>query len=235
MKRTPRIDGLEGFRQLGAADRQRVATATRELRVDKGAAVFLQGQPADGVWAVKQGVIHIVKSGRGGRETVLEVIPPGELFGAIVALENRPYPASALAAEPSVVWCLPASLARELCQTYPTLRSAILAQVTDRLRSAHERLQSVATEPVEQRLARMLLVLAKKLGQRKDGTIILSVTRQELADMIGSTVETTIRTTSKWQHAGIVRSSRNELRLTDPTGLRRIASGDRQAAPSLSQ
>ena len=225
------IEGLKGFRHLGAADRRRVAAATRELRVDKGATLFMQGQPAEGVWAVKQGVIHIVKSGRGGRETVLEVIPPGELFGAVVALENRPYPASALAAEPSVVWCLPASLARELCQAHPTLRSAILAQVTDRLRSAHERLQSIATEPVEQRLARMLLVLAKKLGQRKDGIIVLSVTRQELADMIGSTVETTIRTTSKWQQAGIVRSSRHQLRVTDPAALEKIASGDRQSVP----
>jgi CRP-like cAMP-binding protein len=50
---------------------------------------------------------------------VAEVIPPGELFGAIVALENRPYPATAIAPEPSVVWGIPAALARELCQPCP--------------------------------------------------------------------------------------------------------------------
>jgi CRP/FNR family transcriptional regulator len=106
------------------------------------------------------------------------------------------------------------------------LRSAILALVTGRLRSAHERLQSVALEPVEQRLARMLLALATKIGQQRDGLTVLSITRQELADMVGTTVETTIRVTSKWQRAGIVRSARNELALADVVALRTLAAGD---------
>ena len=177
------------------------------------------------MWAVKEGVVHIVKSAPDGREIVLEVIPPGELFGAVVALENRPYPAAAVAAEESVVWRMPASLARELCLKHPTLRAAILDQVASRLRSAHERLRSLALERVEQRLARMVLTLAEKIGHRRESVTVLSVTRQELADMIGTTVETTIRITSKWQHAGIVRSSRNEIGLIDLSTLKKIAQG----------
>jgi len=220
-----RIEGLRGFRTLSASERERIAAATREQSAAKGTALFREGQPADSLWAVKDGVIHIVKSGGDGREMVIEVIPPGELFGAVVALENRPYPASAIAAEPSVVWRMPASLARELCQQHPTLRSAILEQVTSRLRGAHDRLRSIALEHVEQRLARMLLTLVEKIGEREGGVLQLSVTRQELADMIGTTVETTIRITSKWQQAGIVTSSRHHLGLVDPTALRRIAEG----------
>src|SRR5512140_3335373 len=173
------IDGLKGFRTLRPADREQIAAATHEHQVPMGKVLFGEGQSADSLWAVKEGLIHIVKHGPEGREMVLEVIPPGELFGAVVALENRPYPASAVAVEPSVVWCMPASLARALCLKYPTLRAAILDQVTSRLRSAHERLRSVALERVEQRLARMLLTLAEKIGQRKDGMTVLHVTRQE--------------------------------------------------------
>ena len=115
------IDGLKGFRTLSAADRAQIAAATREHQVPAGKVLFGERQPADSVWAVKEGLVHIVKHGPEGREIVLEVIPPGELFGAIVALENRPYPASAVAVEPSVVWRMPASLARDLCHKYPTL------------------------------------------------------------------------------------------------------------------
>jgi CRP-like cAMP-binding protein len=222
-----RIDGLKGFRALRPADREQIASATREQRVAAGKTIFAEGQAADGFWAVKEGLVHIIRHGPEGREIVLEVIPPGELFGAVVALEDRPYPASAVAAADSVVWSMPASLARELCQKYPTLRAAILDQVTVRLRSAHERLRSVALERVEQRLARILLTLADKIGQQKDGVTVLNVTRQELADMIGTTVESTIRITSKWQQAGIVRSSRHELGLTNPSELRKIAEGER--------
>lgn len=220
------IEGLRGFRTLGPADREAIAAATREQRVAQGAFVFSEGQRADGLWAVKEGLIHIVKFAPDGREIVLEVIPPGELFGAVVALEDRPYPASAVAAEPSVVWRMPAELARSLCQRHPTLRSAILDQVTARLRSAHDRLRSMALERVEQRLARMLLTLADKIGQRQTHTVLLSVTRQELADMIGTTVETTIRITSKWQQARLVSSSRHKIGLIDLPGLQKIAQGE---------
>jgi CRP-like cAMP-binding protein len=222
----PPIDTLRGFRTLSAPDRELIAAATRESRVDAGRTVFREGQPADSLWAVKEGLIHIVKSGADGREIVLEVIAPGELFGAVVALENRPYPASAVAAENSVIWRLPATLARELCQKHPTLRSAILEQVTPRLRSAHERLRSLALERVEQRLARMLLSLADRIGHEENGVTVLSVTRQELADMVGTTVETTIRITSKWQQIGVVSSSRHHVGLTDRAALKKIAQGE---------
>ena len=226
MKSVTTFDGLKGFRTLAAADRAAIAAAARELRVPKGTTVFREGQTADALWAVKEGVIHIVKGAAEGRELVLEVIAPRELFGAVVALEDRPYPASAVAAEPSVVWRLPAALVRDLCHKHPTLRAAILAQVTGRLRSAHDLLRSVALEPVPQRLARTLLRLAEKIGQEKKGVTVVSVTRQELADMVGTTVETAIRVTSQWQRTGIVSSSRHELGLVDPDALGRIAHGD---------
>ena len=219
------MEGLKGFRTLSAAERGVIAAATREQFVAQGKVLFSEGEPAEALWAVKEGLIHIIKSGPEGRDLVLEVLAPGELFGAVVALQKRPYPASAVAAEPSVVWCLPASLARELCQKYPTLRSTILDEVTSRLRNAHDRLRSIALERVEQRLARILLTLADKIGQRHGNVTELNVTRQELADMIGTTVETTIRITSKWQQAGIINSSRHRIAVTDLENLRRIIQG----------
>jgi CRP-like cAMP-binding protein len=220
------MDTLKGFRTLPEVDRTRLAAATRVQAFERGATVFGEGAAADRVWAVKAGLVHIVKFGASGRELVAEVIPPGELFGAIVALEDRPYPATAVSAEASLVGSIPATLARALCQKYPALRAAILEQVTTRLRAAHDRLQSVALEPVEQRLARLLLTLADKFGRQQDGMLVVSATRQELADMIGTTVETAIRITSKWQRDGIVRGGRQALGLADPATLRAIAQGE---------
>ena len=130
-----------------------------------------------------------------------------------------------MTAEPSVVWRIPATLARELCQKHPFLRVAILEQVASRLRGAHERLQSLALEPVEQRLARLLLTLANKVGRQRDGVVVVNATRQELADMIGTTVETTIRLTTKWQRAGIITTARHAVTLSDRDALRAIADG----------
>jgi CRP-like cAMP-binding protein len=83
----------------------------------------------------------------------------------------------------------------------------------------------VALERIEQRLARMLLALVSKIGKVEGGVTVLSITRQELADMIGTTVEMTIRVTSKWQQAEIVRSARHRIELIDLPRLKQLAEG----------
>lgn len=219
------MDDVPGFRDLDPSERARLARATHQCAAEAGRILFSEGQPADDVWAVKEGVVHIVKFGSEGRGVVLEIIPPGELFGAVAALDRRPYPASAVAAERSVVWRLPATVARELCERNPALRLGILEHVTGRLRGAHDRLRSVALERVEQRLARALLTLGQRIGRQEGALTLVSVTRRELAEMVGTTVETTIRVTSKWQQEGIVTSARSRLGLADTAALRRIAEG----------
>jgi CRP/FNR family transcriptional regulator len=225
------FSGLHGFRVLPEAERAVLDRSTRRVDVQRGQMLFAEGGAADTVWAVAEGKVHIVKSGPEGREIVLEVVAPGELFGAIVAIEDRPYPASAIAAEAGGVWCLPATLVRDFCRRYPTLRNAILGHVAERLRSAHERLRSVALERAEQRLARALLALAKKIGSDHDGRTALNVTRQELADMTGTTVETAIRVTSRWQGAGLIATWRSHIEIVDAQGLAAIAYGESSEPP----
>lgn len=221
----PTFSTLPGFRVLPEADRVMLNHQTRTLDVRRGQVLFSEGEAADSIWAVAEGKVHIVKSGPEGREIVLELVAPGELFGAVVAIAQRPYPASAIAADDGTVWRLAASTARELCHRYPTLHNAIMEQVAARLRGAHERLRSVALERVEQRLARVLIALGKKIGVDKGAGVAICVTRQELADMTGATVETAIRVTGRWQQLGAIVSSRNEIRIVDAKRLDAIAQG----------
>jgi CRP-like cAMP-binding protein len=219
------IEGLKGFRALGANERAELAHASSVQRVPSGKVLFSEGQPADTVWAVKEGLIHIVKRGADGREVILEVFAPGEIFAAVAVLEERAYPVSAVAAAPSEVWRVPASVVRNLALRHPTLRAALLQQASARLRAAQDRLRSIALERVEQRLARALLALADKIGEQRGEVVEVNLTRQELADMVGTTVETAIRVTSKWQRAGVLQSSRHRVGLRDRAQLQRIAGG----------
>lgn len=226
------IDGLSGFSALPSPVRERIAKATSVVQAPRGRTLFVEGAASESLWAVAHGLIHILKRRPDGRRVVLDVIPPGELFGAVVALEDRPYPATAVAAKPSIVWRMPATLARDLCREHAELRGAILSQVTGRLRSAHDRVGLVALDRVERRLGSILLVLARKIGRTDEGKVTsLDVTRQDLADMVGTTVETTIRIISRWQKEQIVSSSRGQIRLEDPAALVRIAGQEPGRAP----
>ncbi len=219
------ISALPGFRVLPEPERAVLDAAARIVAVHRGQVLFGEGEKADSLWVVRQGKVHIIKSGPAGREIVLEVVAAGELFGAVVAIEGRPYPATAVAVDNGSVLRVAATVVQDLCRRYPTLRNAIMEQITARLRNAHERLRSVALERVEQRLARTLLALAPKIGVEKGGRTQLSVTRQELADMVGTTVESAIRITSRWQTDGLISAARNHIELLDVARLNCIADG----------
>jgi CRP-like cAMP-binding protein len=105
---------------------------------------------------------------------------------------------------------------------YPTVSLRIIAILSGRLRDAQNRLRDLAGERVEQRLARMMLMLSDKLGAT------LPFTRQELSDMAGTTTETTIRTLSHWEDRGIVSSTRGKVTISDETKLRLLAEGPPQ-------
>ena len=105
---------------------------------------------------------------------------------------------------------------------YPTVSLRIIAILSGRLRDAQSRLRDLAGERVEQRLARMMLMLSARLGAT------LPFTRQELSDMAGTTTETTIRTLSQWEDRGIVSSARGKVTIADETKLKLLAEGPPQ-------
>jgi CRP/FNR family transcriptional regulator len=102
---------------------------------------------------------------------------------------------------------------------HPDVALKIIGILSGRLREAQSRLRDLAGERVEQRLARMLLMLSAKLGS------ILPFTRQELSDMAGTTTETTIRVLSQWKDHGIIRSDRGKIIIADEPRLKSLAEG----------
>src|SRR5581483_8014346 len=165
---------------------------------------------------------------RGGKDVVLELLGPGEPFGGVAVIEGRPYPASAQAAEASVVLKIPRERIVALTERHPGIVREMALMIGRRLRAAHDAVKSLAVDPVEARLAATLLRLAEQDGTRTARGLALPfhLTRQSLADMTGTTVESAIRVVSRWQKRGLVRDERGRLILADVTELRALAAGD---------
>jgi CRP/FNR family transcriptional regulator, nitrogen oxide reductase regulator len=169
-----------------------------------------------------------LRAARGGKEVVLELLGPGEPFGGVAVIERRPYPASAQATEASVVLKIPREPIVALSERHPGVIREMALMIGRRLRAAHESVRSLAADPVEARLAAALLRLAERDGERGPNGVTLPyhLTRQSLADMIGTTVETTIRIVSRWQKDRLVRDEGGRLLLADPEALRALADRD---------
>jgi len=190
--------------------------------------VFMEGEPAEWFCLVRSGRVKILRASRGGKEVVLELLGPGEPFGGVAVIERRPYPASAQATETSVVMKIPREPVVALTERHPGVIRELALMIGRRLRAAHESVRSLAADPVEARLAAALLRLAERDGERgpRGLTLPYHLTRQSLADMTGTTVETTIRVVSRWQRDALVRDDGGRLLLADPEALRAIAEGE---------
>ena len=209
------LEEVEFFRSLSPDRLQLVRQQLRERRYPRRKALFREGQPAEFLWALRAGEVRILKTSGDGRVLALETIRPGEIFGAVAALEGTAYPASAETTTESTIWRLSRTALLALVRQDPGLSREILAIIARRLRGAHVRLRSVAYDPAEVRLAQALLHAA----QQDEAT----VTRRELAETAGTTVETAIRVMRRFEREGLVRGEVNHIVILDARSLRRLA------------
>jgi CRP-like cAMP-binding protein len=189
--------------------------------------IFMEGDPSRWFYLVRSGHVKIVKHSKTGKDVVLELLGPDEIFGGVAVIEKRPYPASAQATEPTVILKIPADPMIVLANRYPAFIKEMALMIGRRLRAAHDSVTSLAVDPVEARLAAALLRLAKREGTRSDKGVTLPfhLTRQSLADMTGTTVETAIRILSRWLRDGVLDDDGGRLVLTDWDGLSALAEG----------
>ena len=216
------------FAALPARELETLGTTAVEERRRARDYIFMEGDPSRWLCVVKSGHVKILRQSRTGKDVVLELLGPGEIFGAVAVIERRPYPATAQASESAVIVKVPAEAVVALADRYPSIIKEIALMIGRRLRAAHDSVTSLAVDPVEARVATALLRLADREGARDRGRVTLPfhLTRQSLADMTGTTVETAIRIVSRWQKDGWLVDDGGRLILTDVEALRARAAGD---------
>lgn len=181
--------------------------------------VFWEGDAPDYFFIVSEGRIKVVKYSSSGKEFIIAFFGPGEMFGEVAVFEGKPYPASAQAVADTKIMGIKKEDFLSFLATRPQVALGIINVLGGRLRDAQSRLKDLAGERVEQRLVRTLLMLSSKLGPT------LPFTRQEIADMAGTTTETAIRVTSQLKDRGIIRSVRGKIIILDETKLKLLSEG----------
>lgn len=164
----------------------------------------------------------MLKHSSSGKEFIIAFFGPGEMFGEVAVFEDKPYPASAQAVEETGVLGIRREDFLSFLSQRPEVALKIIYVLGGRLRDAQARLKDIAGERVEQRVASILLMLSSKLGPS------LPFTRQEIADMAGTTTETAIRVMSQFKERGIIRSTRGRTVILNRDKLRLLSEGPPQ-------
>jgi CRP-like cAMP-binding protein len=195
------------FSKLASDDRRRLAGVARLHRYRRGEAVFTEGDPPEQFCTVLKGRVKVFKMTPSGKDVILEIFGPGDPLGAVAAYDGHPFPASAVAIEDSEVLLVPRQAFFALLEQHPTLVRGLLSGLTHRLAELAFRLAELTGGRVEPRFARLFLKLAQEQGRPERGGVFVPValSRQELADMTGTTIETSIRIMSRWgKHRTVV-------------------------------
>jgi CRP-like cAMP-binding protein len=219
------IDRVEIFKRslIFSSLEQEEVVALSKLAVERsfksGEFIFWEGDTSNWFYILAEGRVKAVKHTASGKEFIIAFFGPGEIFGEVAVFEGKPYPATAQALTDTKVFGVKTEDFLQFLSKRPGIALGIINVLAGRLRDAQGRLKDFAGERVEQRLARILLMLSSKLGTE------LPFTRQEIADMAGTTTETAIRIMSRLTKDGVIRSERGSITIQDIVKLKLLSEG----------
>jgi CRP-like cAMP-binding protein len=214
------LSGSQLCSGLSQQDILRVASCARPKTFARDESLFMQGQPARCLLLVRTGSVKVTQISSNGNEVILWMYGRGNVLGVI----SEPtitscHPSSARAMEPTTALVWDCATLQNLMEICPKIRQNLSQVLMNRLQELEERFREVATEKVPRRLALALLRLSKHVGKHVQEGVEVSLSREELAQMTGTTLFTISRILSQWSKEDFVASRRESVLLRDPSRL----------------
>lgn len=213
------------FNSLSPSELKEISPYIISVAVKKKEVIFSEGDPSDWFYIVFDGKVKITKLSQEGKEIILEIIAPMDFFGGLAVIKGFPYPANAIAMEDTLLLKISRSNLMRILDRFPSLMYCMALQLGDRIKESHETLKNIALERVEARIASLLLKLADKIGKETErGMLIdMKLTKQDIAEMVGTTVETSIRIMSKFKKLGIISDREGRIIIEDIKKLKNLS------------
>jgi CRP/FNR family transcriptional regulator len=216
------------FRGLDEERRAEIARIASRRRVGKDELIFSEDEPAKGLYAVLAGRVKVFKAGREGKEQILRIWEPGEIFGEAPALWGGYYPASAISLERGELLWVPRDRLLDAIRRDPELALALLAALSKRLHHLTGLIEELSLREVPARLAGYLIQLPSA-GDGGRTVVELDVSKAQLAASIGTIPETLSRALGRLTREGLIAAeTARRIRLLDIEGLEAVAAGERR-------
>jgi CRP-like cAMP-binding protein len=212
------------FQGVPKNDLQVLVQAAQRRQLLAGEFFFLQGDEAECMYVLLKGRVKLSQVGANGQQALIRVITPTSLFALVALTTASSYLVTAQAAEDSQALYWRREELMEAIIRVPTMAVNAMRIMAEQIQEIQERFRQASTEPVEKRLAHTLIRLAAQSGKRVEAGILidLTVTRQDLAEMSGTTLFTASRMLSRWEEQGLVISNREQVIIRNPHGLARL-------------
>lgn len=205
-----------------------IQASFRQQHYEPGQVVQAAGEPANRLSIVAAGTVRMARPTVDGQDVVLDFLGAGEHFGSLAELGDAVYREDVTAHTHACILYTTADGFNALLHQYPEVTLATLGIVANRLRSAHLMIEQLSAYPVEHRVAATLLHLARKRGSEGEEGLLIDIplSRQDIADMTGATVETVSRVMSQFRRDGLIDSGRRWISVLNVDALESLVSGN---------
>lgn len=213
----------KSFQQyLSKEDFEKYMSAKQTLNFHKGEVIFEDGETPKGVYYIKNGTTKLSKSGVYGKEQILRIIKSGDLIGYRSILCGENFQAKAEAMTDVETIFIPADIFMNALKADPQLSFAMMQKIAFELGESSNTVTFLAQKTVRERLAEILLLLEQKLGTDPEGYIQISLTREEIANIIGTATESAIRLISEFKHDGLISVEGRNIKILCHDKLRKL-------------
>ncbi|MFQ5399001.1 MAG: Crp/Fnr family transcriptional regulator [Anaerolineae bacterium] len=213
------------FRGLSEDELRAALQVAHHCRVRRHAFFFHQEEEATTCYVLLKGRVRLSQLTPEGHQVIIRFMGPGDGMGIIVVLSNIAYPLSAEAVTDCHALAWDADTMIKLMERMPRLAVSGMQLIAGRFQELQKQYRELATERVERRVARALIRLTRQVGKRVDEGVLLDLplSRQDLAEMTGTTLYTVSRILSKWEHNGLIGTGRERVLIHTPHALITIA------------
>ncbi len=204
------------FKDLHSKDLDKISLSKGCNIYKKGQTIFYEGTRPTGLYCINQGKIKLFKLGDEGREQIVRLAKEGDILGYRALISNEPYTATAESLDDACICFIPRSGFFELIQENHELSLKMMQVLSTDLRSAEHKITDLAQKPVRERLAEALLTLIETYGYETDeATLTVTLTREELANIVGTATETIIRLLSEFKKDNIISLGGRKIKILD--------------------
>ncbi len=202
------------FKALDDDELEHLGRAVIERTYEKDEVIFLEGEPCQGLYIVREGSVKIYKLSPEGREQILSYIKPIDSFNEVAVFDGGPNPANVSAAEPTTLWVVPRAAIVELIQRNPQVALAVIQNLGARLRHLVGLVEDLSLRQVSARLAKLLLETATSEER--------ALTQQEMAARLGTVREMIGRSLKQLEARGLIETERGKIVILDREELEKL-------------
>ena len=214
------LAGIAYFRTLPPVALRRLAGYAVVRDFQRGARVFEEGAPAEGLFVVMEGRVRLVRRSRGGREQVLHAEGPGATLGEVPLLDGGGYVATAVTAEPARLLYLPRDAVLDVCRRHPDVALGIIRVLARRVRTFAGLVEDLSLKDLTTRLAGFLLAESDRANTK---TFELAMTRDDIATRLGTVRELVSRSLARLRATGAIAVVGRRVTVRDPRRLAELA------------